>query len=86
MMIRVVRLMHERHQHLHSKIWVYVVVSQKTKKMGEDHFKKIEHFGPSTPAILSYSAVQEASPFERERITELHNEEIESWKPNIALT
>lgn len=55
-----------------------MVVSQKTKKMGEDHFEKNEHFGPPTPAILSYSVVQEASPFKRERITELHNEEIES--------
>ena len=74
--------MHKRHQHVHSNIWVYVVTSQKIEKMGEDHFRQIEHFRPSTPAILGYSLVQEVSPFQRERITEQRKEEIESWKPN----
>ena len=50
--------------------------------MGEDHFRQIEHRGRAATAILSF--VQEASQFERERITELmvgqHSEEIESPK------
>ena len=53
--------------------------------MGEDHFRQIEHRGRAATAILSF--VQEASQFERERITELmvgqHGEEIESLKEKI---
>lgn len=53
--------------------------------MGEDHFRQIEHRGGAT-AILS--VVQEASPFERERITGLmvgqNSEEIESLKEKLA--
>jgi len=49
--------------------------------MGEDHFRQIEYRSGAT-AILS--VVQEASPFERERITGLmagqNSEEIESLK------
>jgi len=48
--------------------------------MGEDHYRQIEHRGRTTTAIV----VQEASQFERERITEFivgqHSEEIESLK------
>ena len=50
--------------------------------MSEDHFRQTEHRGRTATAILS--VVQEASQFERERITELmlgqHGEEIESLK------
>lgn len=53
--------------------------------MGEDHFRQIEHRGRAT-AILS--VVQEASQYERERITELmvgqNSEEIESLKEKLA--
>ena len=53
--------------------------------MGEDHFRQIEHRGRTATAILR--VVQEASQFERERITELmlgqHSEEIVSLKEKI---
>ena len=46
-----------------------MAVSQRVKKMGEEHFRvQIEHFAPSTPAVQDK---QKASPFQRERITEL---------------
>ena len=40
--------------------------------MGEDHFRQIDYFGPSTPAVQDK---QEASPFQRERITELSTQQ-----------
>lgn len=53
--------------------------------MTEDHLRQIEHRGRPATAILS--VVQEASPFERERLNELtinqHGEEIESLKEKI---
>ena len=53
--------------------------------MGEDHFRQIEHRGRAATAILSF--VQEASQFERERMTEFlvdqNSEEIESLKKKI---
>ena len=53
--------------------------------MGEDHIRQIEHRGRTATAILSF--VQEASQFERERITELmvgqHSDEIDSLKEKI---
>lgn len=53
--------------------------------MSEDHLRQIEHRGRTATAILS--VVQEASQFERERITELmigqHTDDIESLKEKI---
>ena len=53
--------------------------------MGEDHFRQVENRGRTATAILS--VVQEASQFERERITELivgqHSDEIGSLKEKL---
>ena len=53
--------------------------------MGEDHYKQIEHRVRTATAI--FGVVQEAPPFERERITELmvgqNSEEIVSLKGKI---
>ena len=59
--------------------------------MGEDHFRQIDYFGPSTPAVQDK---QEASPFQRERITELSTQrrnrvfeaKIRAERKDIALT
>ena len=53
--------------------------------MSEDHLRQVEHRGRTATAILS--VVQEASQFERERITELmigqHTDDIESLREKI---
>ena len=53
--------------------------------MNEDHLRQIEHRGRTATAILS--VVEEASQFERERITELmigqHTDDIESLREKI---
>lgn len=54
--------------------------------MGEDQFRQVEHRGRTATAI--FGVVQDASPFERERITEImvgqNSEEIESLKEKIV--
>ena len=54
--------------------------------MGEDQFRQVEHRGRTVKAI--FGVVQDASQFERERITEIvvgqNSEEIESLKEKIV--